>query len=371
MAVPRSAPRGQGLCRSKTVVDRLDAHFKGAALFHRAPGVPDELDRPMDEVLWRLAAGKLRPGRGAMLRRCLRSLAKDPRLHAIALSAGSGSAFLGTLGGSCGLALGAIAGAAAGTVPAPLTFGLSIPAGAIAGSAIGACTGVVAGSGIGFVGAGVAGGVAYQYRVELLNGAVRVRARVAGEQACPGSRVMETVLYGKTRAGDVMATAAQVLGLAVARALETSRWAISNAQCSAEAAAEAVVHKATAFSADLLEVVSDRQVQVTATAATGGAIVLGTGGGTVGLLTGSALGAVFGLIPALLTFGLSVPVFATVCGGTGLCAGAAIGGAAGLVGGAAAGYSLSEEGLVEHLLRGKVGGQGPDSCCVGGTGGTA
>lgn len=43
-------------------------------------------------------------------------------------------------------------------------------------------------------------------------------------------------------------------------------------------------------------------------------------------------------VPAVFTFGLSIPVFAAVGSGCGVVAGAAVGGAAGLVGGGATGY---------------------------------
>jgi hypothetical protein len=58
-------------------------------------------------------------------------------------------------------------------------------------------------------------------------------------------------------------------------------------------------------------------------------------GGAGGLATGSTVGAVCGLIPAVFTFGLSIPVGMAIGGGAGLWAGTVSGGAAGLVGGAA------------------------------------
>lgn len=362
----RSA-QGVGLCRSKTVVERLDVRFKGDLLFRR---FCDDAEGPMDDVLLRLAAGKLRPGRIAMLRLWIWALTKDRRFHAVALSAGSGAMLLGTLGGSCGLALGAIAGAAAGAVPAPLTFGISIPVGAVAGSAAGACVGVVACSSIGLVGAGVAGGVAYEYRVEVLKGIARVRAMT------PSGFVTETVDFSRARAGDAMAATAGVLAEVLRRALAGSRSLVERGQHSAGGAAGAAAAKALGLGAEVRAIVSDRQVQVTATAATGGAIVLGTGGGAVGMVAGSALGAAWGLIPAMLTFGLSVPLCATVCGGAGLCTGTAIGGAAGLVSGAAAGFALSPEdkdGPLDRMLRGRGGSwrRRRAVACVGGTGGTA
>lgn len=72
--------------------------------------------------------------------------------------------------------------------------------------------------------------------------------------------------------------------------------------------------------------------------AAGGAVILGGTGGAAGLTVGGALGALCGAVPAIFTFGLSIPAGAALAGGAGLCVGTAIGGATGLVVGAAAGY---------------------------------
>merc|ERR1719512_262006 len=75
----------------------------------------------------------------------------------------------------------------------------------------------------------------------------------------------------------------------------------------------------------------------TASAACGAAIG-GVGGATGGLLAGGALGAAVGLIPAVFTFGLSVPALAIVSGGCGLAAGAAVGSTSGAVAGGVCGH---------------------------------
>lgn len=85
--------------------------------------------------------------------------------------------------------------------------------------------------------------------------------------------------------------------------------------------------------------IKDSKLQTTAAVATGGAVLGSTGGGAVGLLTGSTFGAMCGLVPALLTFGLSVPVGAFVGGGAGMVTGAATGGTMGLVAGGLVGRS--------------------------------
>merc|ERR1712137_285060 len=51
-------------------------------------------------------------------------------------------------------------------------------------------------------------------------------------------------------------------------------------------------------------------------------------------------GGIVGIVPALFTFGLSIPVFAAVGGGAGLCVGTAVGGTTGAVGGGAVGYGV-------------------------------
>merc|ERR1719375_2584838 len=78
-------------------------------------------------------------------------------------------------------------------------------------------------------------------------------------------------------------------------------------------------------------IVNNQRVQVTAASAAGGAAVGGVGGGAVG----AGAGALVGLPAALFTFGLSIPVCATMGGVLGVTAGATTGAAAG----GAAGYT--------------------------------
>merc|ERR1712217_236784 len=60
----------------------------------------------------------------------------------------------------------------------------------------------------------------------------------------------------------------------------------------------------------------------------------------IGLATGAVAGGVVGILPALFTFGLSIPVFAVIGGSAGLCVGTAVGGTTGAVGGGAVGYGV-------------------------------
>eukprot|EP00448_Togula_jolla_P038238 CAMPEP_0170619218 /NCGR_PEP_ID=MMETSP0224-20130122/27400_1 /TAXON_ID=285029 /ORGANISM="Togula jolla, Strain CCCM 725" /LENGTH=346 /DNA_ID=CAMNT_0010945295 /DNA_START=110 /DNA_END=1150 /DNA_ORIENTATION=+ len=95
--------------------------------------------------------------------------------------------------------------------------------------------------------------------------------------------------------------------------------------------------------ATTIEVVSDGKFQATAAAGAGGAVALGAFGGTAGLVAGSVSGAALGVIPALFTFGLSIPVGAVVGGGFGLVAGTSVGGTVGAATGCAVGYTKEKE----------------------------
>merc|ERR1711972_965561 len=83
--------------------------------------------------------------------------------------------------------------------------------------------------------------------------------------------------------------------------------------------------------------VNDRSVQATATGSVSGSAALAASGGATGLATGTMVGATCGLIPAVFTFGLSIPIGAAIGGSTGLVAGSVAGGAVGFVGGGVAG----------------------------------
>merc|ERR1711879_811362 len=72
-------------------------------------------------------------------------------------------------------------------------------------------------------------------------------------------------------------------------------------------------------------------VGVTTTCTAAGAVV---GGTTIGA-AGTVVGAAVGVVPAIFTFGLSIPVGAMI----GMCAGTPIGGSVGAVSGGVAGYT--------------------------------
>merc|ERR1711862_636876 len=82
------------------------------------------------------------------------------------------------------------------------------------------------------------------------------------------------------------------------------------------------------------EAAKDPNVRKIAASTVGGAAVVGSAGG-VGLGAGTVVGAAVGVVPALFTFGLSIPVGAAIGGGIGLVTG----GSVGAVGGGALGFA--------------------------------
>merc|ERR1712084_126116 len=79
------------------------------------------------------------------------------------------------------------------------------------------------------------------------------------------------------------------------------------------------------------ELATTTKVGVTSTAAVAGAVVGGAATGTFGTVAGAAVG----IVPAIFTFGLSIPAGAVVGG----CVGTAVGGSVGAVSGGALGYA--------------------------------
>jgi len=90
------------------------------------------------------------------------------------------------------------------------------------------------------------------------------------------------------------------------------------------------------------QIAGNEKVRASAGGAVIGATTMGTLGATSGVIVGSTCGAVVGIVPALFTFGLSIPVGAAIVGCAGLCAGGAIGTTAGVVGGGVAGLVRAE-----------------------------
>merc|ERR1712093_193855 len=105
--------------------------------------------------------------------------------------------------------------------------------------------------------------------------------------------------------------------------------------------------------AQIRTIASKPNVKVTALSAAGGAATLGAGGGLVGITAGAGIGAAVGIVPAIFTFGLSIPIGAFIGGACGLCAGTVVGGSAGLVGGGAAGcYGYEHRDEIKGTVKG-------------------
>jgi len=95
--------------------------------------------------------------------------------------------------------------------------------------------------------------------------------------------------------------------------------------------------KATEKKGEIVTLVRNPEFQHRSLATAGGTIVVGSVGGAFGCASGILVGSAAGVVPALLTFGLSLPAGAVVGGGVGGCLGAAAGTLSGLVGGGASG----------------------------------
>jgi len=224
----------------------------------------------------------------------------DRRVQVTTASAAGGAGALGAAGATAGCVAGGAVGACLGLLPAIFTFGLSIPLFAALGGASGLILGGAAGSAAGLTGGSAAGLAAYTKRAEIGSGLARVQAWSSA-----------TLAKARRRAAIECAAA----------------WELATAFCGWS-------------KGKTVELAADKGVQVAAASAVGGAAVLGTGGGAAGLLAGGAVGAAVGVVPALFTFGLSIPFCAVVGGGCGLVTGTAAGSATGLALGGAGGYGF-------------------------------
>eukprot|EP00928_Gymnodinium_smaydae_P024167 TRINITY_DN19644_c0_g1_i1.p1 TRINITY_DN19644_c0_g1~~TRINITY_DN19644_c0_g1_i1.p1 ORF type:complete len:322 (+),score=37.99 TRINITY_DN19644_c0_g1_i1:130-1095(+) len=81
--------------------------------------------------------------------------------------------------------------------------------------------------------------------------------------------------------------------------------------------------------------------------ALGGALTAGAGGGAIGLGAGGAIGAACGLVPAVFTFGLSIPFGALLGSGIGCGVGATCGAATGAFSGGAAGKAYANREAIK------------------------
>jgi len=233
---------------------------------------------------------------------------EDPEALAAVILGLGGALCVGSAGAIIGVATGGTCGAVVGTVPALFTFGLSIPTGAVIGAAGGLGLGATAGGAGGFMGAAISGSAMAYYRRELRYGAVLTISRLS-----------------------------DVHHLLVTRPVNAVRLTTRRLCTTVHDSADYTKAKAKSVSATMRDVASNGCVQATAVGAGVGAAALGTAGATGGVLAGGAVGVAVGLVPALFTFGLSIPVGALVGSSAGLCMGGAAGTAAGCAGGGAVG----------------------------------
>jgi len=246
------------------------------------------------------------------------TLVKHPRFQTIALGGGSGLVIMGPTCAFVGGGAGFVVGTIVGCIPALLTFGISIPVGGLIGGGAGTFMGLALGGGGGLVVGGAAGHVGHAYRAEIKDGFLHIKTK-SGERTI-----------------DLQVFLAKLVESTKAMAVEMTNLTRTKAVAAHERAKGHVFHMGKTTHG----VVTHPKFQVTAASAAGGAVVGGAGGGAAGLVTGGAIGAAVGVIPALFTFGLSIPLFAAIGGGSGLCVGAAAGSTTGAVGCGTTGYHV-------------------------------
>jgi len=238
-------------------------------------------------------------------------LLRSPQFQTCTIATAGGSITLGAVGGAFGLASGVVVGAAAGVVPALFTFGLSIPAGAAIGGIGGLCGGTLLGGSSG----GIAGFTTYKYRIGIKDGFMTVKVKARDTFNSTQEKAVMVLNMTRMRigaaGGELQASASEIHGKAMERCITA-------------------VQLAKAKSSDALTFATTTRVGVTSSSAVAGAVVGGTSGGAFGTVAGAALG----IVPAIFTFGLSIPTGAML----GLCVGTAVGGSTGAVGGGLVGY---------------------------------
>jgi len=238
------------------------------------------------------------------------ALTKNPQFRTVTITTAGGAVTLSTVGGAFGCAAGIVTGSLAGIVPAIFTLGMSIPVGATMGGTVGLVVGASAGGATGAAGGGMVGYGGHKYRNEISAGVIHIKKSAQG-----GVRSVQVFVNDKSDAAKTKAV---------------QHYNFSKVKLASGAA---VIRQGVKERAGKLE-----RHHVVIGGAGAGAVAGGTAGGGVGTLAGGAIGAAVGIIPALCTFGLSIPFCAIVGGGIGLGVGTAAGGTGGAVAGGAAGY---------------------------------
>jgi hypothetical protein len=231
--------------------------------------------------------------------------------HCTVLIAGGAVAF-GSVGGAFGCASGVVLGSAAGLVPALFTLGLSIPAGGVIGGVGGLFSGVLIGGSTG----GVVGLASYKYRIQIKDGFMTVKVKAFDIKGKAKSQTLALCTSTHNRVHKVQVAVSEIAIKYANKVKENSL-----------AAADITTTKAS----NTYAFATTTKVGVTVSSTAAGAVV---GGTTIGAM-GTVAGAAVGVVPAIFTFGLSIPVGAMI----GMCAGTAIGGSVGAVSGGVAGYT--------------------------------
>lgn len=159
-----------------------------------------------------------------------------------------------------------------------------------------------------------------------------VRGVVGDTLVCVKVRLSETCDIVKVKILETYAGSRAALGDFTGVATTTFAGACEQTMLRVLAVADVAKARAAEVGTGVQRAAADPGAASTA----GAAAALGASGAAAGLATGSVIGAACGVVPALFTFGLSIPIGAAVGGGAGLC----LGGAAGVVSGGAAGYGF-------------------------------
>jgi len=181
--------------------------------------------------------------------------------------------------------------------------------GTAAGASVGATTGATAG--------GVLSHGCYVYRAQIKQGVLQIKTGTS-------SRAQQIQLALKSGAG-------RTRDFTLKTKKSTQVFLLDQAK------------KAQTFALDSKRkghgVVTDKSFQVTTASAAVGAAGCGAAGGAFGTVAGAGAGMLIGVPAALFTFGMSIPVCATIGGGLGCATGATTGAAAGGLMSGVTGYS--------------------------------
>jgi len=285
------------------------------------------LETSMGQAKQAAAAAKQKTIEAALMAKKRTSeVAADRGFQVAAASAVSGGVVVGAGGAATGFFAGGALGAAVGVVPALFTFGLSIPVGAALGAGCGVAVGTTVGGATGFTGAGAIGYGAYVKRAEIA--ALHEKAvATAGLAKAKAVDTYQMAMAAKQR------TQRKIVDTCVAVQRNLLRRA-SLAKERGVALLGVALEKSMKAKANAAKIACDKEVQATAASAAGGAALLGPPAAATGLFAGGAIGVAVGVVPALFTFGLSIPFCAVIGGGMGLVTGTTLGGTTGAIAGA-------------------------------------